>query len=243
MQTREQAFIISLLHVVWYAGTVQDAAALRKADVAASPLLAYPWMPWKDDQGVWQKAADPHVDFSKMTLQDLPAPDLYLQVVLTSPYPVPQVPLEKVINNTIASLNDKKLPLSARQWVQMAGNAGTFVAKSLPFFMQRSLQVFLEGINLGGKPLTQLPALQDTAIDASKALRALPQLLNITMAGMDVAKISAMAEKLNIKLPALSSEAAHSLEDLKKLPTLLQVGIIVLELQLLSFSTLKVACV
>lgn len=193
--------------------------------MGASPLLAYPWMPWKNEEGVWQKPADPNVDFSKMTLSDLPAPDLYLQVVLTSPYPVPQVPLEKVINNTIASLSDKKLPSSAKQWVQMAGNAGTFVAKSMPFFMQRALQVFLDGINLGGKPLTQLPALQDAPIDASKALRALPQLLNITMAGLDPTKIQGMADKLNIKLPALSPEVTNSLEDLKKLPALLQVGV------------------
>jgi hypothetical protein len=43
--------------------------------------------------------------------------------------------------------------------------------------------MFLEGVNVGGKPLTALPGLQDTAIDASKALRALPQLLNMTMMG------------------------------------------------------------
>lgn len=63
--------------------------------------------------------------------------------MLTSPYVVPQVPLEKVINNTIAHLNDGKLPSSAKQWVQMAGNAGTFVAKNMPFFMQRTMQVRL----------------------------------------------------------------------------------------------------
>lgn len=87
-----------------------------------------------------------------------------------------------------------------------------------------SPQVFLEGINLGGKPLTALPALQNATIDASKALKALPQLMNITMMGMDVAKLSAMADKLNIKLPAISNEAKSSLEDLKKLPALLQVS-------------------
>lgn len=64
-----------------------------------------------------------------------------LQVALTSPYPVPQVPLERVINNTIAHLNDGHLPTSAKQWVQMAGSAGGFVAKSMPFFMARAMQV------------------------------------------------------------------------------------------------------
>jgi hypothetical protein len=64
-----------------------------------------------------------------------------LQVALTSPYAVPQIPLEKVINNTIASLSDHKLPSSAKQWVQMAGNAGTFVAKNMPVFMQKAMQV------------------------------------------------------------------------------------------------------
>lgn len=64
-----------------------------------------------------------------------------LQVALTSPYVVPQVPLEAVINNTIAHLNDGKLPSSAKQWVQMAGNAGNFVAQNMPFFMARAMQV------------------------------------------------------------------------------------------------------
>lgn len=64
-----------------------------------------------------------------------------LQVALTSPYVVPQVPLERVINNTIAHLNDGKLPSSAKQWVQMAGNAGNFVAQNMPFFMARAMQV------------------------------------------------------------------------------------------------------
>jgi hypothetical protein len=146
-----------------------------------------------------------------------------LQVALTSPYAVPQVPLERVINNTIAGLNDGKLPSSAKQWVQMAGNAGSFVAKNMPFFMARALQVFMEGISVGGKPLTALPALQDTAIDASKALKALPQLLNMTMMGMDVAKITEMAEKLNIKMPTITNEMSSSIEELKKLPTLMQV--------------------
>jgi hypothetical protein len=128
-----------------------------------------------------------------------------------------------VINNTIAGLNDGKLPSSAKQWVQMAGNAGSFVAKNMPFFMARALQVFMEGISVGGKPLTALPALQDTAIDASKALKALPQLLNMTMMGMDVAKITEMAEKLNIKMPTITNEMSSSIEELKKLPTLMQV--------------------
>jgi hypothetical protein len=82
----------------------------------------------------------------------------------------------------------------------------------------------MEGISLGGKPLNSLPALQDASIDASKALKALPQLMNITMMGMDVAKLSAMAEKLNIKLPTMTNEAKNSLEDLKKLPALLAVS-------------------
>lgn len=43
--------------------------------------------------------------------------------------------------------------------------------------------MFLEGVSVGGKPLTALPGLSDTAIDASKALKALPQLLNMTMMG------------------------------------------------------------
>lgn len=64
-----------------------------------------------------------------------------LQVALTSPYVVPQVPLERVINNTIAHLNDGKLPSSAKQWVQMAGNAGNFFAQNMPFFMARAMQV------------------------------------------------------------------------------------------------------
>jgi hypothetical protein len=59
---------------------LQQAAAVRKAEAIASPLLAYPWMPWKNENGVWQKASDPNPDFTKMTLQDLPAPELYLQV-------------------------------------------------------------------------------------------------------------------------------------------------------------------
>jgi hypothetical protein len=57
---------------------------VRKAEAVASPLLAYPWMPWKNENGVWQKASDPNPDFSKMTLQDLPAPELYLQVSASS---------------------------------------------------------------------------------------------------------------------------------------------------------------
>lgn len=61
-------------------GAVQQAAALRKADTVASPLLAYTWMPWKNENGVWQKPSEANPDFSKMTLADLPPPDLYLQV-------------------------------------------------------------------------------------------------------------------------------------------------------------------
>lgn len=83
----------------------------------------------------------------------------------------------------------------------------------------------MDGINVNGKPLTALPGLQETSIDASKALRALPQLLNMTMMGMDVQKISHMAEKLNIKLPAITNEMSSSIEELKKLPNLLQVGV------------------
>lgn len=133
--------VVAAKHSGHSTGAVQQAAALRKADSIASPLLAYPWMPWKNENGVWQKPSDPNPDFSHMTLSDLPAPELYLQVALTSPYSVPQIPLEKVINNTIAHLTDTKLPVSARQWVQMAGNAGTFVAKNMPVFMQKALQV------------------------------------------------------------------------------------------------------
>jgi hypothetical protein len=95
---------------------VQQAAALRTAELKASPLLLYPWMPWRNENGVWVAAAEPNPDFSKMTLSDLPAPELYLPVALTSPYPVPQVPLEQIINNTIAHLNDAKLPKSAKDW-------------------------------------------------------------------------------------------------------------------------------
>lgn len=69
-----------LLSPVGPAAGVQQAAALRKAEAAASPLLAYTWMPWKNENGVWQKASDPNPDFSKMTLADLPPPELYLQV-------------------------------------------------------------------------------------------------------------------------------------------------------------------
>lgn len=86
------------------------------------------------------------------------------------------------------------------------------------------LQVFMDGISVNGKPLSDLSGLQSTAIDASKALKALPQLLNMTMMGMDVAKISAMAEKLNIKLPTLTNEMSSSIDELKKLPTLLTVS-------------------
>lgn len=62
------------------AGVVQHAAALRKAEALASPLLAYPWLPWKDENGAWQKASVSNPDFSQMTLSDLPSPELYLQV-------------------------------------------------------------------------------------------------------------------------------------------------------------------
>lgn len=83
----------------------------------------------------------------------------------------------------------------------------------------------MDGISVNGKPLSDLSGLQNTAIDASKALKALPQLLNMTMMGMDVAKISAMAEKLNIKLPTLTNEMSSSIDELKKLPTLLTVSV------------------
>lgn len=63
-----------------HTGAVQQAAALRKAEAVASPLLAYTWMPWKNENGVWQKPSEANPDFSKMTLADLPPPDLYLQV-------------------------------------------------------------------------------------------------------------------------------------------------------------------
>lgn len=79
------------LLVVYLAGSVQQAAAAMNANVAASPLLAFAWMPWRDDNGVWQKPAEPTPDFAKMTLMDLPPPELYLQAALASPYPVPQV--------------------------------------------------------------------------------------------------------------------------------------------------------
>jgi hypothetical protein len=82
----------------------------------------------------------------------------------------------------------------------------------------------MDGISVNGKPLSDLSGLQNTAIDASKAIKALPQLLNMTMMGMDVQKISAMAEKLNIKLPALTNEMSSSIDELKKLPTLLTVS-------------------
>lgn len=59
---------------------MQHAAALRKAEALASPLLAYPWLPWKDEAGNWQKASVASPDFSSMTLADLPPPELYLQV-------------------------------------------------------------------------------------------------------------------------------------------------------------------
>jgi hypothetical protein len=136
------------------------------------------------------------------------------------------VPLNTIVNNTIATLSGGALTSAAKEWVQMAGDAGSYVTKSMPLFIQTALQTVLEGVQVNGKPVMQLPALKEATLDTATALKALPQLLNITMAGMEINKLTGLADQLHIKLPTMSSELTNSIEELKKIPQLLQVRVL-----------------
>jgi hypothetical protein len=134
-----------------------------------------------------------------------------------------QVPLNLIVNNTIAKLNDGKLPTAAGDWVKLAGNAGNIMASSMPAFVQTALEGVLQSINVNGQPLVELPAVKAATQDPASMVKALPQLLNITLAGLEMGQVQEVAEQLHIKLPALDPKVKSSMEELKKIPQLLQV--------------------
>lgn len=235
---RTSIFLVALLAC---AGCVQYASAARNMQQGAASATAArslpPWMPTRDAAGVWHPAANVTVDFSKLTLADLPSPEVFLQAALLSPFAPPQLPLDKILNNTFAKPGALlKLPIVANDWIKLLQNAGSFVTTSMPGFIQTALDKLLKGVSVNDKPLAELPLLANTTIDAVKALGALPQLLNITATGVQLPKLLAggavsldlgLPKNLSlglpqgVTLPKELQESLASLEELKKIPTLL----------------------
>lgn len=70
-------------------GACHQASAARQLNAAASPTSAYKWLPHKNEDNVWQPAQTEGVDYTKLTLQDLPPPEVFVQMAMQSPYPMP----------------------------------------------------------------------------------------------------------------------------------------------------------
>lgn len=108
------------------AGAVHQAAAVRQLSSAAQiPADFKQFLPYKDENGVWQPANLTTVDYNTLTLADLPTIDNFLEIAMTSPYPMPNIPLMLLVNNTFKNLNGGKIPASVDEWARLLLAEGT----------------------------------------------------------------------------------------------------------------------
>jgi hypothetical protein len=94
------------------------------------------WLPHKNSHGVWVAAANTTaVDLTKLTLTDLPSPEDYLEALIQSPSTTPKLPLDKIINNTLAGLSGEQVPDSLEDWLHLARTGVDFLSTNLPDFV------------------------------------------------------------------------------------------------------------
>lgn len=121
-------------------GVLNQAAAVRQlSEAATEPADLKQLLPHKDANGVWQPANTTGVDFDTLTLENLPAPEVFLEIAMTSPYPMPQIPMALLVNNTVNQWAGGKPPASVQDWLLLVQGAGNYVSSTLPNFLVKLL--------------------------------------------------------------------------------------------------------
>jgi hypothetical protein len=99
------------------AGTAHYAAAVRQLSEAATPSeQSKQIIPFKDAEGTWHPANVTGLDFDSLTLLDLPSPEVFLEVAMTSPYPMPDIPMQTLVDNTVKAWAGGKPPSNVNDW-------------------------------------------------------------------------------------------------------------------------------
>jgi hypothetical protein len=100
------------------AGTAQHAAAVRQlSEAVATPAeQGKQIIPFKDAEGTWHPSNVTGLDFESLTLLDLPSPEVFLEVAMTSPYPMPDIPMQTLVDNTVKAWAGGKPPSNVNDW-------------------------------------------------------------------------------------------------------------------------------
>lgn len=73
-------------------------------------------IPFKDAEGTWHPANVTGLDFESLTLLDLPSPEIFLEVAMTSPFPMPDIPMQTLVDNTVKAWAGGKPPSNVNDW-------------------------------------------------------------------------------------------------------------------------------
>lgn len=128
---------------------------------------------------MWQPAAAnaTEAELAVLTLTDLPSPKAYVEALLLSPFAVPKLPLDAIVNNTLKQLGGGELPDSSREWLLLLRGAGDLLATKGPKLLAELLpNVTLDPALAQGLP--KLKSLVDGALGMLAALPPLEEALN-----------------------------------------------------------------
>lgn len=206
----------AVLCVLALVGAAHYAAAVRQLSEAAPvPAEGKQLIPFKDAEGTWHPANVTGLDFDSLTLLDLPSPEVFLEVAMTSPYPMPDIPMQTLVDNTVKAWAGGKPPSNVNDWLLLLQNGGNFITSNLPNFLVK----LLPNITLAdGKKLS-------IGAEAGKVVTALAPLLGSNTT-VELPLPGDMAAGVGVSRPSVNVDLIQginvTLEVVRRLPTLLK---------------------
>ncbi|KAF6265064.1 hypothetical protein COO60DRAFT_1480481 [Scenedesmus sp. NREL 46B-D3] len=194
-----------------------NAVAVRQlSEAVATPAeQGKQLIPFKDAEGTWQPANITGLDFDSLTLLDLPSPEIFLEVAMTSPYAMPDIPMQTLVDNTVKAWAGGKPPSNVNDWLLLLQNGGNFITSNLPTFLVK----LLPNITLAdGKQLS-------IGAEAGKVVTALAPLLGSNTT-VELPLPGDMAAGVGVSRPTVNVDLIQginvTLEVVRRLPTLLK---------------------
>lgn len=127
-----------------------------------------------------------------------------MELALTAPFPMPRIPMQLLVNNTIKQLAGGQLPESSNDWLKLAGSAGSYLANNLPDVLVRALP----NITVGTQTIS-------LGLETVKVLRALTSgngTLELPLPGV-------LAGGVGIAAPSIKVNLADAGKQIQSIPT------------------------